>query len=276
MMTSRDFQLGLVIGLALGLTAGMAVAWAVPARGDPVDHVHSSSRYDRSPESLSRQAHRFARTRTDMVTWTEVSDDRRARVLRVAGWRSFTPDGTDVGMSWPRRQWRTRMVDARTLSRHRFTTINGFVSPLQRAAVVVLQRRRGGERVVLVAAHLPAIIDAERRARLRAWRGALSSLSDLVPRLQDRWHPDLVIVAADWNIDLRRPARREQLRRAFPGLSLTWRRPLPAGGTHERGGLIDGTLTSGRGRARLISDDASSDHRPYREVVRPRDTRKRS
>lgn len=220
-------------------------AVAVP----PVDHVHSSSRYDRSPASLSRVAHRFAATAATVITWTEVSNDARARQLRVPHWRVYSPERTDVAVSWVGTTWKTHATSVRTLSRFHFTTLGGHRSITQRAAVAVLDRRADKLRALVVAVHLPARKFSS-PARARVWRTSLAELHALVPIWRHRWSPDLVIVAGDWNADPRTIARR------FPSLRLTWRGVPPS---------VNGTLTNGRGYARLLAPTPSSDHRPYRE-----------
>lgn len=235
----------LVVATAIATTA-LTMSPAIA-----VEHVHSSSRYDRSADSLRTAAHRYARV-ARLVTWTEVSAPHRSAVLhRMRGWRSYTPDGTDVAASWSRSRWKLRHQSAPVLSPHHFTTTGGHRSMTQRAAVLLLQRRTDGRRVLLIVAHLPAR-PHESAARGLVWRTALDQLGELVPQLRRRWAPALTLVSADWNVDPR------AVRRAFPGLSLTWRGDPPG---------VDGTYSDGRGRARSMVDDDSSDHRPYAERV---------
>lgn len=235
------------------LWCGLLLAIASPAVA--VTHVHSSSRYSRPADTLDRAAQSYAR-HANIITWTEVSDDHRAAVLhRLPGYQSFTPDGTDVATSWRERVWKLRHQSAPVLSRHHFTTTGGYLSLTQHAAVTVLERRSDGLRVLVVVAHLPARPE-DSAARGRVWASSLACLSELVPALRARWHPGLVLVVGDWNVQ---PLR---VRRAFPGLSLTWRGAAPG---------VDGTFSNGRGRAWLLAPDESSDHRPYVErVYRPR------
>jgi hypothetical protein len=239
------------------LVAAVVVALSVPvapvlARPAPIVHVHSSSRYDRTAESLARAAHGYAKTRASLITWTEVSADHRARVLhKLDGWHSYTPRGTDIGLSWRRETWKLRHRYAPALSPFHYTTDNGYPSPTQHAAVAALDRRSDGLRVLVLVAHLPSAVQWGDGWRATPQRGKV-------------WRSSV----ADWNVDLRRHAWRMRLHRAFPDLAPTWRRDkLPRGGTHAGGRLIDATLTNGRGAAHLMADDASSDHRPYGERV---------
>lgn len=244
-----------------------------PSGARYLDHVHSSSRYDRPVALLAAQARRFiARPAVDVITWTEVRERSRARVLHeLPRWRTYSPAAADVAVSWHRRVWRPRLLECPQLTGSRYTTGRGTSSPSQRAAVAVLDRRRLDMRALVVVSHLPAGVEYGNSFRARpavvsTWQAAVAGLHRLVAALRARWRPDLVLVVADWNTDVRRPAWRHRLREAFPALSPSWRRrALPDGGTHRGGRLIDATMTNGRGLARLLPDDRSSDHRPYAE-----------
>ena len=251
------------------LVALLSPLWAPGAAA--VDHVHSSSRYDRSPASLHAQAERWDASSADLVTWTEV-DGARARALhRVSGWAAYTPDPTDVAISWRRDRYRALHTGQRRLTEHTYRTYTTGRTVTQWAAAAVLVDRRTHRRVLIVAVHLPAHVQAgpEFRAntRARVWRTGLEGLHAYAAQLRTRWHPDLVLVAGDWNVDLRRPTWRHQLHAVFPGLRNTRVRPFPADGTDRTRRLIDATLTNGTGRARLLPDDRSSDHRPYGETI---------
>jgi hypothetical protein len=251
-----------VAGLILAAVVLGPVSPAAPVSPpSPVDHVHSSSRYNRSPASLAASIARLSPS-ADLMTLTEVARHARTRVVRRArGFTSYRPGGTDVAIMW-RSTWKRLAASSLKLA------------PGQRAGLVLLQRP-DGLRVLVSLAHLPSHVQYGDRwrptvpNRLHTWRTAVRSWSRQIAAARARWHPDLVIVTADWNVDLRRSHWRRVVTGAFHALHLTWRPPFPRGGTHAGRRIIDGTLTNARGRAHLAKDDRSSDHRPYREKLTP-------
>ena len=242
----RGRSLAASVALALLLTAA-------PADAGTVRHVHSSSRYDRSPDALHRQVLRLT-AHAGIATWTEVDAPSRARALRVPGWRVF---GAESAVSWRLERWR------------RVHAQRDRITPETWAVSVILEDRRTGERLAVSVVHMPAHVEYGDRFRVNrqadVWRAAVAGQRRLNRALEARWRPVARIVAGDWNVDLRRPSWRLRLARAFPRLEVTWHRPLPAAGTHRGRRLIDATFSTAYGRARLEPDDASSDHRPYRE-----------
>lgn len=255
------FVAGLAAGLVVGLVAGAAAMVTIPARPDPppIVHVHSSSLYSRPAATLVQAFTDYAVV-ADLVTWTEVPP--RGRALRRSGWGAYSrPARTDVAVSWRRTVW---TPEARWITR---------LAPRQVAAWLLLIRS-DGLRVLVTVAHMPAHVELGDRfrpgvpGRVATWQTAVTRWAAQVRAARRQDHPDRVIVAADWNIDLRRPVWRRYLLARFPGLRVTWARPLPRVGTHRGGRLIDATLTNARGRARLLPDDRSSDHRPYVERLR--------
>lgn len=229
------------------------VLTVAPADAGTVRHVHASSRFDRSPEALHAQVERLTQ-RAGVATWTEVDAPARARALRVPGWRVF---GAESAVSWRLERW--RLVHAQ---RDRITPETWAVS-------VILEDRGTGERLAVSVVHMPAHVEYGDGFRFNrqadVWRAAVAGQRRLNRALGDRWRPSARLVAGDWNVDLRRPSWRHRMARAFPRLRVTWHHPLPAGGTHRGGRLIDATFSTARGRAHLARDDTSSDHRPYRD-----------
>jgi hypothetical protein len=250
--------------LTLTLTLGLSVA---PAYADPVQHAHTSSRYDRTSASLAHLAHQLRARHPDLLTVTEVDNPRRARALRARGWAVYRPPGTDVAISWPRARWRLAGARSQGLG---MGTGAGWVVLDPRHPRSAGTQHSG--RILVTLAHLPAHVqdgDSWRAGehQVTRWRHAVRRWAHQLEVVTARRDPDLVLVVADWNVDLRRAHWRAVVRSYFPGLSITWRRPLPAAGTHAGHRLIDATLTDGRGRARLLPRTASSDHRPYTERV---------
>lgn len=253
-----------VLGLVCGMVVGVLVVVASPANAeDAITHIHSSSRFDRSAASLHREAVRFSGA--DVVTWTEVSARGRKRALRVPGWQVWAPVPTDVAVSF-RVEWR---VVAKGVFRPTRLWSSG---PLPRVFVAWMVLQRAGLRVLVMVSHLPSGVEWGRHwrgasSRVSQWQAAVRGWGVKWRRLVARFGPDVSVLTADWNVDVRLRVWRHRVVRSFPGLSLSWRRPFPQGGTLGRR-LVDASLSDWSGRARLLRDDRSSDHRPFREVLR--------
>lgn len=239
------------------------------AVGGPVVHVHSSSLYSRPPASLSHALAAYAGTGAGLVTLTETTG--RTGALRRPGWGAYSrPTRTDTAIMWRRDRWRPVARWTTRLSPLRWYRPDG-TRPRPVAAVWAVLERRDGLRVLVSVAHMPPHVqmrDSWRPGvpyRTAAYRDAVDRWGHLVMAARHRYRPGMVLVVADWNTDLRRPVWRRYVAGHFPGLRITWARPLPRSGTHRGGRLIDATLTDARGRAQLLPDDPSSDHRPYAE-----------
>jgi len=241
-----------------GLVAGaLALALAGPTPAPDLRHVHSSGRYDRSTVALADQAARFV-GRAGVVTWTEVAGRARAVRQAMPGYRTFRPPESDTAITWRRARWRP-------VARWGTDLAPGTAG----ASWALLRDRRHPVRVLVTVAHLPAHVEYgdtwRANGRVGTWRQAVATWHAQLTDARRRYRPALVLVCADWNIDVRRAAWRAVLAATFPRLRLTWTEPYPAAGTHRGGRLIDASLTTAPGRARLMPDDESSDHRPYRE-----------
>lgn len=261
------FVAGLVLGTLLGFGTLVGLVIAADRAGAGVDHVHASSRYDRSPASLHRQALRFAGA--DVTTWTEVSRPARKRALAVSGVRVWSPPG-QLAITYAR-SWATVDRGSYRPTRAVYRSKSGRLV-VSRVVWAVLQR--AGVRVLVTVTHLPAHVQAgdhwqqDHPQRVRVWKLAVAGWAAETTRQRARYDPDATLVVADWNVDVRRAVWRRIVARRFPGLRLTWRPPYPRAGTAGRR-LIDATLTDARGRAQLLPGDASSDHRPYLERLDP-------
>lgn len=250
---------------------------STPAAADPTTiHNHASERYDRSLPLLRADVHRHTRQPADLATFTEIQQPPRARTLHKLddGWTGYTDPRTDVGIMWRNRKWNEIHRHRTRLTPHTYRTWTRGTTKRTYAITAILQAdppRTG--RLLVTVAHLPAGIqrgdrfNARTPQRNRVWADAVRGWATYVDRARQRWHPDAVLVVADWNADLRRPAWRHRLR-AFH-LRPTWTiGHLPRRGTQGRDRLIDGTLTNLRGRARLLPWTPVSDHAPYRERLR--------
>lgn len=250
---------------------------APPAAAETVRHDHASQRFDRPLDRLRAEVRRHTRPPVDLFTVTEIEERARARTLhrRGDGWGARAPRPTDLGVMWRRARWTYRTHGVRLLTPTTYFTATGQPRPARAMFVVLDPTPPHVGRILVTLAHLPASVQsadrfrtADRADRVAVWRDAVAGWASLVDRLRDRWHPAATLTVADWNVDLRRPPWRRYLTAAFPGQRLTWKRPLPTSGTHRGGRLIDATLTTARGRARLLPHTAASDHTAYRERLR--------
>lgn len=237
-----------------------------------VRHVHSSGRQDRSPESLARVVRGYTGPDDDwnVLTFTEVGKPKRAAALKAPGWDAYTPDAqTDTAVMWDASVFKKVHTEVHTLTPKTFTDVSKIERHF-RACCVVLDV--GSSRFVQVVTHTPSGVQAgnkfgnEHPDKVRVWKAALEGLSDYARQCRKRFEPDLLAVTADWNVDFHREYWRRYVGNQMDGLRLTWTGDMPKGGTHGKR-LIDGTWATRDGRARLLADDASSDHRPYGETI---------
>lgn len=248
--------------MRLCLSGFMAVylIWINPvaAHADTVTHVHASQRYDRPIPSLVREVSAYARRPVSLVTFTEVQGRARSAPLhrRGDGWAGLTRTRTDVGVMWRRDRWRAVWGHGFRVTDRTYVTRGGFTRTTVVLAVL-LRPVGGGPRLLVTVGHPPP-------HRPPYWAAAVHGWAALTARLTARWHPGDTLTVADWNVSLRTPGMRHRIGRLFPGWH-TWRRPFPTAGTWGASALIDGSLFTGRGRARLLPDTAASDHRPYIE-----------
>lgn len=235
-----------------------------------VRHIHSSSRFDRSALSLVRAVAYYILF-ADLLTFTEVANDRRAQALRALGWRRIQmigkPGVDECAVMFLRLKWRYVTHNVTLLSQQKLANGRWLY-----ALTVELEHRRTKQRLLVSVTHLPAHIQGpgriEQDAQGRIYTAAVKTWHNF---LMVSRRPGLSIMAvADWNLDVRLSWVREWLTRMFIGLRSSWgarSRPLPEDGTHGSR-LIDDTRSNMTlYRIDLLRDDDSSDHRPYREVL---------
>lgn len=250
----------------------------------PIVHVHSSGRHDRPASSVAAALHAYAaRDRVDVLTLTEFQRPSHRAVL--AAWaecygylvaQAEGPAGQCVVAVRASRFRLRRQWDDRLTGRPQNRAKPGAAR--HQALSVVVEDLAAGEAVLWTVAHLTAGVEAGMVTRPTSWRRRdLAYRVSVWLQARQTWgrrtwrrrrhHGLLVVMVADWNLNLERRRWRLLLRAFHPRLRLTWRR-FPGPGTHGRR-VIDGTLTNLQvvRPAVLLADDPSSDHRPYREVL---------
>lgn len=252
-----------------------------------IRHVHSSSRYDRSPDSLAKAAKRYAK-RHGLITWTELEHEHRERAVRKAlphfrhifGDKSYA---NDCGISYNPNLYRLLLADHDAATDKRYTNVKGLLRDPAYGTYAVFEEIATSRRFVVAVIHLASSVEDDiknKRVTMRtvAWFTAFAGFKRRANRLAKAWDADGVALIADWNVDFKKVWVQRLVKALAPSYRLTWNR-IPKGGTHGRR-LIDATLLRGRlrvrGTALLMKDDNSSDHRPYREQWRWVARRKRA
>lgn len=244
------------------------------------NHIHCSSRFDRSAVSLESDVDDW-RQQASIITLTEVNNDQRAVTLREKGWGYYNSPlggGRDDGaICWDSEVWRRLNGHVVRLSRG---SIAGRGNPLW-ACTATLHHRNSGKKMLVAVTHFPAAHGATWAQRKVLYLRGLKIWSTHVHAMQRRAKADGVLVCADWNLNLKDRWVFDLLHSSM-GLRSAWQNFPTAGGSriggpsapagapghsgHDR--IIDGSLYQGLKVAdgpHLMSRVSSSDHRPYRE-----------
>lgn len=270
---------------------GVAALWRRVVR-PPVTSwsVHSSGRFDR-PESLVRKSvHRLrnlpGKYRVTVVTGTEANGWSPAKTRRILGgsgnWAYAHFNGRGVGdtwATWDDRVWRSvrrpYTVQITHMTWTRSAAYGGKRAPYVRALVVPLRlRRRGWRRTrYYVVVHMPLENTPLRR---EVWLDCARSLVELGKEIQRQDPYAELVFVGDWNRDYREPGDRMLMSQEIAAplrLRQAWAHHVPrTGGTIGRRKLIDGHIAPAGSivDGGLVEDDASSDHRPMRTLLKSR------
>lgn len=240
-----------------------------------IRHAHSSSLYSESPLSLADQVERAVEAEdpnATLLTFTEVGSPERAQVLKDADpehWAAWVPGVTDVGIMWRKAQFSPVWKEPHKLTNKTWTDGKGRVHETHCGSVLLEHDETGGTVFVSVC-HLPSNVQDgdhfEDNKQAAAWRSAVAGWSDYWNDVRKADHPDVALIIADWNVDLHLGAWRQEVGGHFPSMYLCWagdKEPPKDKGTHGKR-LIDATYSTHKiTKAKLLKDDASSDHRPY-------------
>lgn len=240
-------------------------------------HIHSSGRYDRGTRAIADALERHLRVdKPDVYTSTEAANKKhRVIYAALAGEYGYSHHQGRSGQDDCVILLRRARFRARKTWDDQLTTLpqnRARSGPIANAISVLVEDRAGGVPIIYTVSHLTAGVEgiwfkAKMMYRERVWRSAHATWSRRTFRRR-RYYKAKVVMVSDWNLNLERKVFRTMLRAMHPRLRLTWKR-FPGPGTHG-GRVIDGSLTDlqiVRGAA-LTRDDSSSDHRPYREVLR--------
>lgn len=234
-------------------------------------HTHTSSRFDRSAVSLEAALDLYMQD-SDLITVTEVAAEQRENKLAERGWDYITGDhggGDDAGIAWKRSVW-PESIYATTIQ------LSSIVAPGRSdiyGAVAVLEHQCGATAVV-ICVHMPAGVEAaggfRKGYKYVIWLATQRKLKKEANRLKRKFNADAVIIAADWNINIKMKWVQAWFKANFPRYKITWDKPYPRKGTHHRR-IIDLTLVRGAikivKQARLRKHHRHSDHTAYTETL---------
>jgi hypothetical protein len=257
-------------------------------------HIHCSSRFDRPAAQLESDMDDWMAV-ASLVTVTEINNDQRAGTLREKGWGYYNAkhgDGADeCGIAWRLDTWGRMAADVTKLTNQQYFRLDGRVAEPIWCCSVVLRRVDTGHRMLVSVTHMPAHVEGKGgwrtteykwQARKNAYLSSLQNWGQRIRALITQHKPDMIMVVADWNLNLKQNWVRDLIRHNFTGFTQAWQRfpttggslgggpvaPLGAPGVDYADRIIDGTLIAGGAvtvEPNLMARVASSDHRPYRE-----------
>lgn len=246
-------------------------------------HVHASLLY-KVPLRGMRADLDFYRERADVISTTETSQRERSKPFDVEGWDFYRPRG-GAGRRQNTITWRTDVFEragkpfAELLSKTTWRRAigNHAETPWIWATVVPLRHKATGRKVFVLAAHLPSSVEGNDTRegytdatpnRVKAHRESLRSLQSFAREIIESEPEAAILLAADWNMNVRRPVVAKWLSKSLSPLGSCWEGRLPKRGTHGKrwgGRVIDGSYVWGLATgAQRVFERRRSDHRAYR------------
>jgi len=234
-------------------------------------HTHTSSRYDRSAQSLEAALDNYMKD-ADLITLTEVASPTRSDKIKEKGWGGIWANhggGDDSAIAWRQSEFELVYADSTPLTNGRLAGSRTNIY----AARAVLEHVSGA-RLVVSSVHLPASVEGrggfKKAQRYAVWKVCQVALRLKTNALARRFNADAVMIVADWNINIKMSWVQAWFKTNFPTYRLTWQKPFPSRGTHGRR-IIDLTLIGGAlktvKKPWLLKKDSSSDHVAYSEVL---------
>lgn len=246
-----------------------------------IKHIHSSSRFDRTPRSLTNAA-RIYNLSANLVTYTEIDGRKRKAALRNVGSLTFrligpgTEGFSDCGISFNTSEFRLVYHEVFQVSNMTYVTSTGRHTKPTHAVFGVFEENATGHKFVISVVHTPAGIEKDlglgrKTKAVLTWIDVFHGVRRRTNTLRKRYDAQASFMCGDWNIDFKKAWVRTLVKTMAPNYRLTWKSPgSVVGGTHGSR-IIDGTFEYGpvdiHGGAKLFKDDDSSDHRPYIEEL---------
>lgn len=244
-------------------------------------HIHSSSRFDRSVEGLIKAAKKY-NSDASIVTYTEVQYEPREKAVRVAGgdgWGLVAGDKSphnDGVIAYDKAVWTKVYSESFKATDLTYFKVGGGRTQPAYATIAVLEHKETKKRVAILVVHLPSNVESDvsnkkKTPRTLSWFSSFGGTRKRLNTVAKAEHADALMYIADYNLDFKKAWVRTLIKTLAPRFTSTWTNLKFDGGTHGKR-VIDATLLKGKieveGSARLYSDDASSDHRPYAETLR--------
>lgn len=242
-------------------------------------HAHGSLRFDRDDEEtregilrLMNQAH--------VVTLTEVSREGREQIIRDLcerlNWGCITGDKggmDDTAILWDKERFQAEHRSTKTVSNVTYDAPGGSAPA---ASFAVLKDLKAKKILLVSGLHLASSVESAGKfkansPRVRSWNAAQRGWRKAWNDYAKRYGVHGVLIAADWNVNIRSAFFRFRFKEIQPGMKLVLDfKNLPAKGTLGKR-IIDFSFYKGKlkvvKKPIVLSQDASSDHRPYKETL---------
>jgi len=237
-------------------------------------HVHASGRFDRSPDSLEAALDNYVyNEHADLITLTEISSKARSAKLLEKGWGHVqSPAGgrkSDSAIMYKQDTWTHLYTDYSLI-------VEGDgkgILPVW-AAIGVFKHKATGNVVVVSSSHMPRSVEGatgfskSEAGRVRAAIAGANRLRNTNNKLKKSEGADAVIMAADWNMNIKREWVRKWFKQFFPYYEVNWQGKLPERGTLGKR-IIDIALIKGLTviNRQILAHRSSSDHTAYKETL---------
>jgi hypothetical protein len=246
-----------------------------------IDHLHTSGRFDRSPQSVRDDLALWLRDgAVNLITATEFAGRSRIAVLReLPGWEVYNgterPGADDCAVVWRKDRWILVHSASKVVSTRKSYRTNGRLIPPQRVTEVLLLDRLTGRTLYVSVSHLSAHVEVSGgirdSLRGKVWRDATRNWARHQRQIQRQWQPTGRLLVADWNVNWKRPWFRAYVATILPAFRARWHHPWPTQGTLGNR-IIDVALFTWRrlwsaGKAWILSRHESSDHRAFRQQL---------
>lgn len=244
-------------------------------------HIHSSGRFDRSPESLKAAVLKYQED-ADVITLTEVSTGSRKKAVRDANGDAFSAVIGDQGnhndgvVVFNKSKYALVYYENHKAANSTYFRKNGHRTKPIYATIVVLREIKTDKYFVMTVIHLASSVEGDlyhkhKTLRTISWLKTFRGAKNRTNLLKKRYKAQAAFFIADYNVNFKRAWARAVVKAVAPRYSNNWKKTAVVGGTHGNR-IIDATLIKGKavsfGGAKLYANDDSSDHRPYIETLR--------
>lgn len=240
--------------------------------------IESSGRFDRPYKWLKRSVWQLTTmNRVNVVCGTEAKA-RNDSFLNRKGWSYAHGSKTEnvkreCWMTWKDRVWLKANISVPVISGMSFhRALSGKDTPPNRALRVRLIHKKTMRMVIFYVVHLPT---DNTKLRARIWVDATLGLHNFIEHDKVTFPDADIVVVGDINKNFRQRDERRIMEKHIErpnNLRNAWVGNVPRkGGTRGPRGIIDSAFTTLKVLScRLLRDDRSSDHRPFKTRLRIR------